>query len=92
MKLIFVIVVALIIPAFFVMMFVQGTYGRLTVLRSRCETTRTRLRELQSASAHPDDVRATEAAYEELATEYDSLRRKLPSRWVAAWFGFQPIR
>ena len=49
MKLVFISVIFLIIPAFFLMMFVQGTYARLNSLRSRCLVTSTRLRKLRES-------------------------------------------
>ena len=97
MKLFFVAIIALIVPAFFLMMFVQGTCGRLTALRSRCRDARAHWEELRTgkrasgASEIEETICSAEAAYRELAEEYESLRRSFPARWVAAWFGFEAL-
>ena len=95
MKIVFVGVIFLIIPVFFLVIFVQGTYGRLNSLRSRCLVSSTRLQKLKESMAFDkegsDGLREAEDAYRAVAAEYNSLCRKPPTCWVAGWFGFRSV-
>ena len=78
-KILFSILIALVIPLFFLVVFVLSQYQKLAALRRRC----------QEAAAQSDAPLARQA-YNQAAAQYNQARRRFPTRLVAAAFGFDP--
>jgi len=78
-KILFLTLIALVIPLFFLLIFVLGTYNRLVGLRNRCRT----------ASQNPDRDGITESQRQAIE-QYDEARRTFPTNMIARLFGFGP--
>ena len=78
-KILFLTAITLVIPLFFVLVFVLSEYHKLAVLRRRC----------RDASAQLDPVRAPQA-YSDAVTQYDTARSRFPTNLIALVFGFAP--
>ncbi len=79
MKLLFSILIALVIPLFFLLVFVLSQYQKLAALRRRC----------QEAAAQPGGG-PPEPSYPAVAAEYNRARRRFPANLIGAAFGFAP--
>ena len=79
MKILFLTFIALVIPLFFLLIFVLSTYNRLVGLRNRCRA---------SASASNRDLIAERQR--EAIKQYDEVRRTFPANVIARLFGFGP--
>lgn len=79
MKILFLTLIALVIPLFFVLIFVLGTYNRLAGLRNRCR-----------ASGSAPDQNLVSERQREAIKQYDEARRAFPAKLIARLFGFGP--
>ena len=79
MKILFLTFIALVIPLFFLLIFVLSTYNRLTNLRNRC-------RPIVSGSDRDDVTERRHQAVE----QYNEARRSFPASVIAWLFGFGP--
>ena len=79
MKILFLTFIALVIPLFFLLIFVFGTYNRLVGLRNRCRTS-------ASGSGEP----ALAEHHRKAIEQYDEVRRSFPGNVIARLFGFRP--
>ena len=79
MKIFFLTLIALLIPLFFLLIFMLSTYNRLAGLRNRC----------RAASQNPDRDGITERQRQAIE-EYDEARRTFPTNMIARLFGFGP--
>jgi len=96
-KILFLSFIALVIPAFFSLVFILSTHSKLTALRNRCREARERAEagdaklsvsvESSSSSAAIDAQRAYLAAVE----NYESARTVFPASLIAMAFGFRGI-
>jgi hypothetical protein len=82
MKTLFLTAIALVIPLFFLLIFVLGTYNRLAVLRSRCRSDAGGVAD----AGHDDDAERRQRAVE----QYNAARSTFPASVVARLFGFEP--
>ncbi len=80
MKLLFSILIALVIPLFFLLVFVLSQYQKLATLRRRCQET----------AARPDSALAQQA-YALAVAEYNEARRRFPTNLIGAAFRFAPV-
>jgi hypothetical protein len=78
-KILFLTIIALVIPVFFLLIFVLGTYNRLAALRNRCRTGAT--------GPDPDGVAERQR---QAVEQYNAARRSFPASLVARLFGFGP--
>ena len=79
MKILFLTFIALVIPLFFLLVYVLSTYNRLLSLRNRCRAT------------CPDSDRDGLGERQRQAIEqYDQARTGFPTNVVARLFGFGP--
>jgi hypothetical protein len=85
-KILIITVIALIVPAFFLLVFVMGTCGNLSALRRRC-------RQLAAPgdAAAPPGQGIGDTAYRDAIARYDAARSAFPARLIAALFGFGPV-
>jgi hypothetical protein len=83
----FLILLALVIPAFFVLIFVMSGYHKLAALRRRCQLA---WEELQVAPESSDPQRRRQE-YDDAVSAYDRARQTVPGRWFATIFKFAPI-
>jgi hypothetical protein len=102
MKIAFLIAVALVIPLFFVLIFVQGTYSQLARLRARARSALASLEMSGDQSSPSSSAAALEHSgsaekssalndYRMAADQYESIRKNFPARWVAKVFGFDEL-
>lgn len=82
-KILFLTLIALVIPLFFLLIFLLSTYNRLATLRRRCLTTA--LNEAESS-----DATASLAQRKQAIEAYNAARTTFPTSVVATLFGFQP--
>jgi len=80
-KHLFLLLIALVIPLFFLGVFVLSEYHKLAALRRRS----------QAAATQPDPALARQT-YQEAAREYAKARQHFPTNLIAALFGFPPAR
>jgi len=80
----FLILVALVIPVFFVLLFVTSAYHRLAALRGRCEEI---LMEARAVTG-PAELARVGQAYDQAVAAYDRIRLRFPERWLATLFRF----
>ena len=85
-KTLFITVIALVIPAFFLFIMVMGTYGRLSALRRRCQQLATPGEAAAQRGERPDDK-----AYAEAVARYDAARTTFPASLISRLFGFGPV-
>jgi hypothetical protein len=79
---IFLILIALVIPAFFALLFVMSAYHRLASMRRRCE-------EILQDAEHVRDVMQLAQlrnAYDQAIRAYDDVCGRFPMRWLARLF------
>jgi hypothetical protein len=99
MKWLILTIIVLVIPTFFVLVFVMGTVNKLTSLRKRCEEARRRaFTGAAEVSGRPSDsgnevVQATGARQDfALAVEeYKAARTRFPVNLLAALWGFREL-
>lgn len=94
-KLLFVAIIALVIPLFFVLVFVMSTVNKLANLRDRCRDARQRLSTNTNSTpatpgaSQPDaDLKARED-YHLTVEQYNRARRQFPSSLLARLWGFR---
>jgi hypothetical protein len=85
MKLLIVTVVALVIPLFFVLVFVMSTVNKLTNLRRRCLDIRGRAA-VQSA---PEPQ--AQGEFNLAVEQYNAARRQFPTNLLATIWGFREM-
>lgn len=83
---VFLVLVALVIPAFFALLFVMSAYHRLAALRSRCE----RIVSEADAVRDPTELARLRQAYDEAVAAYEKIRLRFPGSRLAAIFRFAP--
>jgi hypothetical protein len=76
----FLILVAAVIPLFFVLIYVLSEYNKLAALRRRCQSAASRV-----------GMTAGNPSYEDAVVQYDKARSRFPGRWIALAFGFGPV-
>jgi hypothetical protein len=79
-KILFLALIALVIPAFFALVFVLSTHARLTTLRQRCREARARAKAAAMRDARRD--------YEAAVGKYESARTSFPASLIARALGF----
>jgi len=82
----FLILLALVIPAFFVLIFVMSGYNKLAALRRRCQQALAELQEVTEASEQPFRRRN----YDDALSAYDRARQTFPGCLFAMIFKFAP--
>jgi hypothetical protein len=94
-KLLFITVIVLVIPTFFVFVFVMSTVNQLANLRDRCRDARQRVSthatptSAPPATSAPDpDLKARED-YNLTVEQYHRARRQFPASLVARLWGFR---
>ena len=94
-------VLALIIPLYFVLMWVVSTHRRLVVMRDRCKEAfaqfETQLRRREDLSTNPAEFTSLEkelgparAAYNQCVSAYNSALQTFPARLLAVFCNFPP--
>jgi len=78
-KILFLTLIALVIPLFFLLIFVLSAYNRLAGLRNRCR-----------ASASASDQSLASEHQRQAIKQYDEARSAFPANVVARIFGFGP--
>ena len=86
---VFLVLIALVIPAFFASLFVTSAYHRLVALRRRCSEILKEAREAKATSDAANLVRLGRN-YEEAVADYVRARRHFPGSAVATLFGVAP--
>ena len=84
MKILILTVIVLVIPLFFILIFVLGTYNRLATLRRRCEVL---LREAGNAI----DPAAGREEFHRAIDDYNTARSAFPASVIAGLFGLAPL-
>lgn len=79
-KILIITVIALVIPAFFLLVLIMSTHGRLSTLRRRCQQL------AAQRGKQPDDQ-----GYAEAVARYDAARTAFPASFVSKLFGFGPL-
>jgi len=85
MKLLIVTIVALVIPLFFVLVFVMSTINKLTSLRRRCLD----IRERADAQSDPESQARSEFCL--AAEQYNAARNRFPNNFLARLWGFREM-
>ena len=85
MKLLFLTIIALVIPLFFVLVFVMSTINKLTILRRRCLD----IRERGNSQSAPEPQ--TRDEFNPAAEQYNAARRSFPANLVAMLWGFREM-
>jgi hypothetical protein len=85
MKLLILTIIALVIPLFFVFVFVMSTVNKLTILRQRCLDIRERghTQSVSEAQARSDFNVAME--------QYNEVRKRFPGKLLARLWGFREM-
>ena len=93
MKLLFLAIIVLVIPAFFVFVFVMSTVSKLASLRNRCREIRERINAAPAANSPTKPVTdlRTHGDFNVAAERYNAVRRKFPGNLLAAMWGFQEM-
>ena len=86
MKLLIITVVALVIPLFFVLVFVMSTVNKLTSLRQRCLDIRNR------ADARSAPEAQARSEFDVVAEQYNAARRQFPTNLFATMWGFREMK
>ena len=86
MKLLIITVVALVIPLFFVLVFVMSTVNKLTSLRRRCLD----IRERADPQSAPEPQARSE--FNVAAKQYNAARRQFPTNLLATMWGFREMK
>lgn len=85
MKLLFITIIVLVIPLFFLLVIVMSTVSKLTKLRNRCRELRERVQAAPLAESEgPSDFNLA-------AEQYNAARTKLPAKLLAACCGFHEM-
>lgn len=108
MKIVFLVVVALVVPLFFLLTLFISTYHRLVLLRTRVKSDFGRLElelkhrdELLAQGTHnqnaaangsPETVLSVRQAYNESAAAYNRQRKAFPGNLIAALLNFAPAQ
>ena len=85
MKLLIITIIALVIPLFFVLVFVMSTINTLTSLRRRCLD----IRERGNAQSAPE--LQTRAEFNLAAEQYNAARKRFPANLLAMLWGFREV-
>ena len=88
MKDLFLVFVALVIPLFFVFIFLMSTRTRLAAARERCREAESALR----ATRGEGHQEAAQGKWEAAAADYETARSAFPGRWFATLIGFAPLK
>jgi hypothetical protein len=93
-KLLFIAIIALVIPAFFVLVFVMSTVNRLANLRNRCRDARERLnadtaQTAPTATSPPDPDLQGRQDYNLTVEQYNRARKRFPASLLARLWGFR---
>ena len=88
MKDLFLVSVALVIPLFFVFIFLMSTRTRLAAARERCREAESAWRSAQG-EGHQEAARGK---WEAATTDYETARSAFPGRWFATLIGFAPFK
>ena len=93
MKLLILTIIVLVIPAFFVFVFVMSTISNLTSLRNRCREIRERTKAAPAANslAGPVVELQVRSDFDLAADRYNAARRNFPVSVLAALCGFQEM-
>ena len=93
MKLLILAIIVLVIPTFFVFVFVMSTLSNLASLRNRCREIRERINAAPAANSPAGPVVELEGRsdFDLAADRYNAARRKFPANVLAALCGFQEI-
>ena len=92
MKLLFITIIALVIPAFFALVFVMSAVNKLTNLRNRCREARQRLNTTPSAATPSSDLDLKAQQEYLLAMEqYNLARKRFPISLLAFLWGFRDV-
>jgi hypothetical protein len=93
MKLLILTVIVLVVPTFFLLVFVISTVGRLTTLRHRCRTIRECLEAAPAADlgAQPGSEPPSPGDLMQAVDAYNAARRTFPANVLAAVCGFREM-
>ena len=93
MKILFISIIALVIPLFFMLVFVLSTYNKLAALRNRCREARDRIEAASLAGLPPVPSSLVDATRDYLAAaeNYEAASTGFPASLVALVFGFRPV-
>jgi hypothetical protein len=93
MKLLILTTIALVIPAFFVLVLAMSMVGKLTSLRNRCREIRARLQAAPAANrpTGPASDPRTHAEFNLAVERYNAARRKFPASLLAVVCGFHEL-
>jgi hypothetical protein len=83
---VFLVLIALVVPVFFALLFVTSAYHRLAALRLRCE----QILSLAKGTSDPEELRRLRRAHEEAVAMYEHVQRRFPHSVIAALFRFSP--
>jgi hypothetical protein len=90
--------IASVIPAFFLLVYLSSTYHRLAAARAAYKEAEAALK--GNGGTGSDSIRfhgdghssAAKVEYLRAATAYNALRNTIPTRWIAPLFGFRPAK
>jgi len=94
-KLLFITVIALVVPAFFIFVFVMSTVNKLANLRDRCRDARQRIKASSTSMSATPGTSPPEAElkarqdYHFTVEQYNRARRQFPARVLAGLWGFR---
>ena len=93
MKLLILAIIVLVIPTFFVFVFVMSTLSNLASLRNRCRAIRERINAAPAANSPDGPVVELEGRgdFDLAADRYNTARTKFPANVLAALCGFQEM-
>jgi hypothetical protein len=94
-KLLFLTIIVLVIPTFFVFVFVMSTVNKLANLRDRCRDARRRIgansapTSATPGTSPPDAELKARQAYHFTVEQYNRARKEFPARLLAGLWGFR---
>jgi len=93
MKLLILTIIVLVIPTFFVFVFVMSTLSKLASLRNRCREIRGRINAAPAANSPAGPVVELQARsdFDVAADRYNAARRNFPASVLAALCGFREM-
>ena len=93
-RLLFLITIALLIPLFFLLLFLSSIYNKLVMLRNRCQDAYSQMdAQLKGGDdlIPQDKAASTCRAYNDAVTSYNAFREALPNKLIARIFHFETV-